>query len=100
MANSPSMARILRLSGAPIMSQKAALPAAVAIPMPEGPPLTSLVTSVVSAWPARYLMPRILAWAIKGWSSRLFCSNRFFNAPDPRRNPKASMDSMAISGST
>ena len=32
-------------------SQKAALPAAVAMPTPEGPPLTSLVTSVDSMWP-------------------------------------------------
>jgi hypothetical protein len=32
-------------------SQKAALPAAVAMPIPDGPPFTSLVRSVVSAWP-------------------------------------------------
>ena len=38
MANSPSIAMILRLSGAPTMSQKAALPAEVAMPMPDGPP--------------------------------------------------------------
>ena len=32
-------------------SQNAALPAAVAMPMPDGPPLTSLVTSVDSMCP-------------------------------------------------
>ena len=38
-----------------------ALPAAVATPMPDGPPLTSLVRSMLSAWPARALMPRAFA---------------------------------------
>ena len=46
-ANSPSNAMTFGDSiGAPTMSQNAALPAAVAMPMPDGPPLTSLVTSM------------------------------------------------------
>ena len=45
------------------MSQNAALPAAVAMPTPDGPPLTSLVTSVDSMWPESARMPRPLACA-------------------------------------
>ena len=70
MANSPSIAIIFRLSGAPTISQNAALPAAVAMPMPEGPPFTSFVRSVVSEWPASERIPRIFACAIAGWSAR------------------------------
>ena len=44
--------------GAPTISQNAALPAEVAMPTPDGPPFTSLVTSMLSAWPASALMPR------------------------------------------
>ena len=44
------------------MSQNAALPAAVAIPMPEGPPFTSLVRSVLSACPASARIPRLLGF--------------------------------------
>ena len=51
---------------APTMSQNAALPAAVAMPIPEGPPFTSLVTSVLSACPDKARMPRSLAWAKRG----------------------------------
>ena len=48
-ANSPSNAMIFGVPmGAPMTFQNAALPAAVAIPTPEGPPLTSLVRSVDS----------------------------------------------------
>ena len=51
------------------MSQNAALPAAVAMPTPEGPPLTSLVTSVDSMWPDSARMPRPFACANSGWSA-------------------------------
>ena len=57
-------------STAPTMSQNAALPAAVATPTPDGPPFTSLVTSMLSAWPDSALMPRSLAWANSGSSLR------------------------------
>ena len=68
-ANSPSKAMIFGVPiGAPMMSQKAAFPAAVAIPTPEGPPLTSLVTSMDSMCPDRARIPRPLAWANSGWS--------------------------------
>ena len=40
--------------------------AAVASPTPEGPPLTSLVTSVDSMWPDKARIPRPLAWANLG----------------------------------
>ena len=64
MANSPSKAMIFgEPIGAPTMSQKAALPAAVAMPTPDGPPLTSLVTSVDSMCPDSARMPRPFAWA-------------------------------------
>ena len=49
-ANSPSKAMIFGPPmPAPTTSQKAALPAAVATPTPDGPPFTSLVTSMLSA---------------------------------------------------
>ncbi len=67
MANSPSKATIFgRPIGAPTMSQNAALPAAVAMPTPEGPPLTSLVTSVDSMCPDSARMPRPFACAKRG----------------------------------
>ena len=102
MANSPSKAMILgRHAGAPTISQNAALPAAQAMPTPDGPPFTSLVTSMLSACPARALMPRAFGLREQrddppgrspaGWSS---------SAPAPRRNPSASMGSMATLGST
>ena len=66
-ANSPSKATIFGESmSAPRKSQKAALPAAVARPTPDGPPLTSLVTSVDSMWPDSARMPRPLACANSG----------------------------------
>ena len=98
-ANSPSTARILRVSGAPIISQKAAFPAAVAMPMPDGPPLTSLVRSVVSECPDRGRMPRFLACCIKGWLSRSLSLRRFANASFPLLNPSASIESIDCSGS-
>ena len=62
MANSPSKAMIFGVPmGAPTMSQNAALPAADAIPTPDGPPLTSFVTSVDSMCPESARMPRPLA---------------------------------------
>src|SRR5579884_2288617 len=63
---SPSSAITFGDSGAPATSQKAAFPAAVAMPMPEGPPFTSLVQSVLSACPERARMPRPLACANRG----------------------------------
>ena len=67
MANSPSNAMIFGVPmGAPTMSQNAAFPAAVAMPTPDGPPLTSLVTSVDSMCPESARMPRPLAWANSG----------------------------------
>lgn len=47
--------------GAPMTSQNAAFPAAVAIPTPDGPPLTSLVTSMDSMCPDSARMPRPFA---------------------------------------
>ena len=60
--------------GAPTISQNAALPAAVAMPTPEGPPLTSLVTSTAfgvagqrldaaQLWPARTADGRSSPWS-------------------------------------
>ena len=98
-ANSPSMAIIFRLSGAPTMSQKAALPAEVAMPIPDGPPLTSLVRSVVSECPARDLMPLMAACDMSGWSTRSLSWRIVSRAPLPRLNPSASMDSIEVSGS-
>ena len=69
-ANSPSKATTLGTpAGAPMTSQNAALPAAVAIPIPDGPPLTSFVTSVDSMCPDSARMPRPLACANSGWSA-------------------------------
>ena len=100
MANSPSRATILGESPAPMKSQKAALPAAVAMPMPDGPPFTSLMRSVVSACPASERMPRSLACANSGSSARPLSSSSVASAPAPRRKPRQSIGSMAISGST
>ena len=100
MANSPSSATIFGASPAPMKSQNAALPAAVAMPMPDGPPFTSLMRSVVSECPARERMPRTLAWAKSGSSARPASSSSVFNACAPRRKPSASMASMATCGST
>ena len=100
MANSPSMLSTFRLSGAPMKFQNAALPAAVAMPMPDGPPFTSLVTSVVSECPARARMPRSPACANSGWSSSPLSFRSVARAPAPRRKPRASIGRMASPGST
>ena len=99
-ANSPSMAITLGFAiGAPMKSQKAALPAALAMPTPEGPPLTSLVRSQVSEWPDSERMPRSLACAKSGSSARPRSARSVFSAPAPRRKPRASIDSMEVFGS-
>ena len=58
-ANSPSKAMTFgAFTDAPMTSQNAALPAASAMPTPEGPPFTSFVRSVDSMWPDSARMPR------------------------------------------
>ena len=100
-ANSPSKAMTLGdPGGAPMKSQNAALPAAVAMPMPEGPPLTSFVTSVDSMCPDSERMPRPFAWANSAWSASPWSASRVLSAPAPRRKPSASTDSIASSGAT
>ena len=99
-ANSPSRATTFGDGPAPMKSQKAALPAAVAMPMPDGPPLTSLVRSVVSECPASERMPRSPAWAKSGSPSTPASASSVASAPAPRRKPRQSMDSIATAGST
>ena len=69
------------------------------MPMPEGPPFTSLVTSVLSECPDNALIPRILAWANIGWSANPFSSRIVSNPSFPLLNPSASIERSPAFGS-